>query len=548
MMKKWRLLYSEKVSKEKSKQEILKILFNNRDLDWGKGKEFFKPVHPKNIPPEQVKLNSDNLKAAKNLIKEQSGKGKVIIYGDYDVDGLTAAAILWRTLNQQGVDVVPFIPNREDEGYGLKQKVIAGLINKYKDLSLIITVDNGIVAHEAVEYAKKQGISVVITDHHLAGKTKPDADVVIHTTEISGCGVAWFLAREFGYKKLSLAAVGTIADMLPLTGVNRSFVKYGLKELNRPREVGLRALKKIAGLESGQVLPWQVSFILAPRLNAAGRLNQPLTALRLLCTDNKVQAGQLAVELNRMNRERQQLTEKGLEIAKQENWADSKLLLTSARDYHQGIIGLIAGKLSQEFGRPSIAIWQGKEVCKGSARSVSGCNIVEIIRQAGDILESFGGHEMAAGFTVKTENLKKLENRLQEIAEERIVEELLHKSLKVDFVLDFSLINKDFYRLTKRLGPFGIGNPKPCFVLNQARIVDINTMGDKNQHLKLFLDDPQTAAIERIEAEAVGFGWGDWANKILPGDLVDLVFNFNLNQWNGKETLQLKIKDLRKSE
>jgi single-stranded-DNA-specific exonuclease len=547
MRKKWEILYPQLLTADKSKKEILKILFDNRDLVWSNRKDFFNPPNPKSISPDKVGLDQSTLKQAKELIEAQADQGKIIIFGDYDVDGLTATALLWRALRKQGYDVLPYIPDREKDGYGLKEKSVKKLIDEYKDLSLIITVDNGIVAHQAVDFAKDQGVKVIVTDHHIAHEDKPKADLVLHTTEIGGCGVAWFLAQQFGYHNLSLVAIGTIADMLPLTGANRSFVKYGLKELEKPKEVGLQELKKTAGVDKGELLPWQISFVLAPRLNAAGRLNKPLTALRLLCTNNRDQAKKLAWKLNQINQQRQQLTETGLNLAKQEDWADKKLLITAHADYHQGIIGLIAGRLTDEFSRPSIAIWQGKEMSKGSARSVSGCNIVELIEQTQDLLEGFGGHEKAAGFSVKTENLEDLIAKLNQIAEQEIDRDLLEHQLRVDFEIDFSLIKKNFYQQIKKLGPYGIGNPKPTFALKNSRIVDIQAIGGNNQHLKMFLDDPETPLVERIEAEAIGFGWGDWVNKVMPGDLVDIIFSFNLNQWNGKETLQLKIKDLRKA-
>ncbi len=546
MRKKWQLLHPKKVTAEKSRQEILKILFKNRELSWQDRGNFFSPPHPGDIQPRQVGLNQEKLTQAKELIKNQSNQGRIIVYGDYDADGLTASALLWRTLRRQGFEVSPFIPDREKDGYGLSIKTVKRLISKYPDISLFITVDNGIVAHQAVDFIKKKGIKVLVTDHHLVHKEKPQADLVLHSTKISGCGVAWFLAKQFGYENLSLVGIGTIGDMLPLTGANRSFVKYGLEELKAPSEIGLQELKKTSGIKEGQVLPWQVSFVLAPRLNAAGRLNKPLTALRLLCTNNRAQAKRLAWRLNQINQQRQELTKRGLKLAKEEDKADNKLLLVADEKYHQGIIGLIAGKLMKKYHRPTVAIWRGEKICKGSARSVSGCNIVEMIKQAENLLEAYGGHEKAAGFTVKTKNLDKLIQKLEQIAEKEIDQSMLYQQLKVDFAIDFSLIKKGFYRQIEKLGPFGIGNPKPVFALEKARIVDLQAIGGSNQHLKMFLDDPQTPKVERIEAEAIGFGWGDWIDKILPGDLVDLVFSFNLNQWNGKETLQLKIKDLRK--
>jgi len=544
MKNRWASLYPEKVTAELSPKKILEILLKNRQVEKGKVKNFLNPLSLNKILPSDVDIDKTALKKAVELIKKVGKDKKIVIYGDYDLDGLTATAILWEALWNRGYQVLPFVPSRE-MGYGLKKKAISELLKKHPDLEMIITVDNGIVAHQAVQYAKSKGLKVILTDHHLKESKIPAADAVIHTTEVAGCGVAWFLAREFGYQSASLTALGTIGDLLPLKGVNRSFVKFGLEELSSSQRKGIRALKRAVGMELNQkISPWQVSFILGPRLNAAGRISDPMDSLRLLCTNKRERARLLAENLDGVNKQRQEMMDFGVELAKEIAVEEEGLILAASSDFHPGIIGLIAGKLTEEFGRPAIVLSQGEEVCKGSARSVQGVDIVNLIRQTEDILIDVGGHPMAAGFSVKTENLENLFSKLQRISTQTIKSSDLVAEKEIDFEIDFSMIKKSFYRLIEKLAPFGVGNPRPKFILRGARVMNKQTVGSNNGHLKLWLDDPETPKIERIAAEAIGFGWGAWDERLLQGDLINLVFSFNLNRWNGKETLQLKIKDL----
>jgi len=545
------IIYPKKITKKLKPKEVIGVLASNRGVRKSDLEEFINPLQPKKLTPEMVGLKSTDLASAVSLIKNTGHKKKIIIYGDYDIDGLTAAGIIWESLWKQGYNVLPYIPNRET-GYGLKKKTIESLIKKHPDLELLITVDNGIVAEEEVKFAQKHGLKVIVTDHHLQGESLPSAEAIIHTTEVAGCAVAWFLAREFDYQLTDLTALGTIGDLLPVIGPNRSFIKYGLEKMAKTRRPGVKMLKKISGIPFDEPLePWQVSFILGPRLNAAGRIADPMLSLQLLCTNSQKRALKLAKELDSLNRQRQDMMSFSVSLAEEISLKKNGLILTASPDFHPGIIGLIAGKLSEKYSKPVIAVSQGDTVCKGSARSVPGVDIVGLIRQTKDILIDVGGHPMAAGFSVKTEKLAELFTRLHTVAGDLISEDDLIAEKEYDFEIDFSLINKPFYKLTEKLSPFGVGNPRPTFLLSQARVVNTQLIGNDKSHLKLWLDDPETPKIERISAsakldlaEAIGFGWGDWGPKLSAGDTVNLIFSFNLNQWNGKETLQLKIKDL----
>jgi len=538
--KKWLLLHPKKITKENREEEIISLLLNNRGIEE-------KGFLVDQLDPELAGINPLSLKEAVTLIDQTKKEGKkIIIYGDYDADGLSATATLWEALWQSGFNVLPYIPDRINDGYGINPKTIKKLKKKHPDLGLIITVDNGIVAHQAVELAHSLGVKVIITDHHLPPESLPEAEVIVHSTKLAGSGVAWFLAREFGYQALDLVALGTVADLLPLQGVNRQLVKLGLKELSQTKRVGLKSLMEKAGILGKELSSWDISFVLAPRLNAAGRLAEAIDGLRLLCTKDYHRAKELASQLERINSQRQQLMNQSFEDA-QIKVGDSpgKIIFAADESYHQGIIGLVAGKLVEKFYRPAIVVWRGDGYSKGSARSVAGCNIVELIRAAEDLLVDVGGHPMAAGFTIETKNIEKFAQRIEQIAEEMIKPEDLVPQLKIDFEIDFSLITKDFYQLIRSLAPFGFGNPEPTFLIRNARVVELRAMGKEEQHLKLWLDDPQTPMVERLVAEAIGFGWGEWRDKLLPGDLIDVVFNLDLNRWNGHETLQLKIKDFR---
>ena len=308
---------------------------------------------------------------------------------------------MWETIHAMGGNVMPYIPHRQEEGYGLSIKGIDSVREQY-DPSLIITVDHGITAYKFIEYATLLGIDVVVTDHHVKPDKLPDCTIV-HTTNLCGAGVAWFVAKELGKPDLALAAIGTIADLVSLTGVNRSIVKFGLQEINKTKRVGLLALMQDAGVTPGELSTYDISHVLAPRLNAMGRLVHAMDALRLLCTHKEDKAIILARTLGLTNKERQQLTTdttshafKGL-TSRLQGETLQKLLFISHETYNPGVIGLVAGKLVEEYYRPAVVISHGEEVSKGSARSIRGFNIVEAIKRCSDLLIDVGGHPMAAG-------------------------------------------------------------------------------------------------------------------------------------------------------
>lgn len=555
-MNHWQVLQT--LEKRAKAEEVIKLLLANRQLKKKKEiEEFFSPAQPVNLTAPGLGISQREMKRAIRRIKKAIDEQEpIVVYGDYDADGVCATAILWETLHQLGAQVMPFIPLRKEEGYGLS---LAGLKRMKKELGpvkLIITVDNGITADKAIQAAKKQKIDVIVTDHHLPGQKKPAALAIIHTTQLAGAGVAWFFSKEISGQEdghLALAAIGTIADIMPLLGPNRSLVKYGLQSLRRTRRLGLLSLFQATALDKNKLEPWQVSFILAPRLNATGRLTDAMDSLRLLCTRDSARARGLAQKLNAENNRRQRLTEKASWHV-QETLREplSKLLFAASADYHEGVIGLVAGDLVKRFHRPAVVFSLSEKKAKGSARSVEGFNILQAIRGCEKLLVNYGGHPMAAGLTVEREKLAALKKQLTRVVEATIKEEDLRPVLKIDCQLKLFHLTWKLYEQLEKLAPFGMANPRPVFCSRGLRVTRMKVVGNHGRHLKIQLDDPQTPQVEDVLAfeeapafEGIGFGLGDLAGKIKQGDLVDVAYTLEKNSWQDEEKLELKIKDLR---
>jgi single-stranded-DNA-specific exonuclease len=545
---KWQIL-SKKRKKQKGEYkagEIIKILLANRGLKTKKEiEEFLTPKKPEDLTTKDVGLDSKQLKKTADRIKKAiRKKEKIIVWGDYDTDGICATAILWETLHQLKANVLPFIPRRE-EGYGLRIEKIEEMVKE--GVKLIITVDQGIVACSQVERANKLGLDVIITDHHVPGEKRPKALAIVHTTKLAGCGVAWFLAKYLQAKKktdLDLVTIGTITDMVSLIGANRSLVKAGLKEVQKTRRPGLRALYDFAGLDKKKIGTYEVGFIVGPRINAAGRMDDSMESLRLVCTRDESRGIALAQKIDQRNRERQILTEKTV-IHAREIWlkegGENSLIFVGDESYQEGIVGLVAHILSEEFYRPTIVFSQGKEFTKGSARSIKEFNIIEAIRSCAKILAAHGGHPQAAGFTVETTKVTILKEKLGRIAEKKLKGKDLSPTLKIDMELDLEEVNFALYQQLMKLEPFGQDNPQPVFVSPQVRIVDARTVGNGQKHLKLRLSAP----LSRLVFEAIGFGLGKLLSQLSPEKSIDIAYNLSLNEWNGNRKLQLKIKDIR---
>ncbi|CAN5311551.1 single-stranded-DNA-specific exonuclease RecJ [soil metagenome] len=541
-MKTWQIV-------NKTKKDVIQILLENRGFKTQSEKqEFFKPTHPKDITLKELEISKIEINKAKKRIEEaKKKKEKVIVYGDYDADGITATAIMWEALYKFGLDVLPYIPDRFKEGYGINSKSVEKLKEENPELKLIVTVDNGIVAFDGIKTANKLGIDVIVTDHHqpdFAKASSGKAFAVIHTTKICGSALAWITSREIGIiNGLELAAIGTIADQMPLTHANRSFAKYGLIELNKTKRVGIIALMEDAGIPLRQNLAgpaaYEVNYIIAPRINAMGRLANATDSLRLLCTKDKKRAKELAELVSNTNLERQKIVEKMIISTnkKMKDFTDSIIFLSDT-NYHEGVIGLAAGRLVEEFYRPAIVVSVGEEFSKGSARSISGINIVEIIREHAEMLVAHGGHSGAAGFTIKTSKLELFQKRINKTAKKLLTDEILNRKLKIDCELDFNLINWELTKKIKEFEPSGNGNSTPTFATFGVKIIDIKVLGKDKNHLKLKLSK------ENKFLDAIGFGMAKDFPDLGKGDLIDAAYNIDENEWNGVKSLQLRIKDI----
>ncbi len=518
-------------------RDILETLLKNRGVE--KKQAFLNPP----LPKSEVKIPQKVITRIKKAIKNEE---KIVVYGDYDVDGICATAIVWETLYALEAKVLPFIPQRENEGYGLS---IAGIDNIDKETKLIFTVDSGIVANKAVDYAKKQGAEVIILDHHEKPSAQgglPKAYAIIHTDKLCAAGIAYFFAQALTPKTLSLeptlelAAIATVSDMMPLTGVNRSIVKHGLKTLSATKRPGLKALFEVAGIKTVGV--YEIGYMIGPRINASGRIESALSALRLLCTHDQRKAMDLARKLNETNKERQVMVEESVGHALKNTVVTEKIIVIYDESYHPGVIGLIAGKMTEKYYLPSIVISKKDDISKASARSIAGFNIIEAIRTCEELLVNAGGHPMAAGFTIKTSEIANFKLQIESFAKEKITPELLERTLKVDCEISLDKVNYDLFSLLSALEPYGIGNPQPVFC-SEAEVLNIRTMGAIGQHLKLVIASPISHRTKQ-SFEAVMFNASQWAAKLKAGDRIKIAYSLDLNSYNGKTTLQLKIKDI----
>src|SRR3990170_6263830 len=420
MKKRWEFLNKSEV---RSQESLVETLLKNRNIT--DRESFFNPPNPSDLvtqlPSYLPDLDQEQLQKATERIKIAIEKReKIIVWGDYDVDGICATAVLWQTLYGLGAKVLPHIPDRFEEGYGLGSEKIKKLAEE--GCRLIITVDSGITAVAEANLIKELGADLIITDHHLKPRKLPKAHAIVHTTALCGTGIAWLLASQLSTSEvarsgdsravqlltnsLDLVAIATVADLQPLLGANRSLVKTAFEVLNKLERPGLLALAEIAGLKPGTLGSYAAGWVFGPRINAVGRLKHGIEALRLLCTTDPTRAHQLAQVLNRVNTERQELTVHTFDHAKGLVEGEEGLIVIHHDSWHEGIIGLVAGKIVEEYGRPAIVISQGKDFSKGSARSVNGLNIMDVLRGAGKLLEDVGGPPAAAGFTKKTKKLE----------------------------------------------------------------------------------------------------------------------------------------------
>ncbi len=487
----------------------------------------------------------------------------IAVYGDFDADGITGTVLLTETLSSLGGRVIPYIPHRTDEGYGLSQDAIDRLANR--GVSLIITVDCGARALAEVRHARNLALDIIITDHHSLLEELPPAVAVIDTKQadcsypfkkLSGVGIAFKLAQALllvneqvrlsaahspvdEEQLLDLVALGTVADLSPLLGENRSLVRRGLAKLNHPHRLGISALMEQARVKPESVTASTISYVLGPRLNAAGRVDHAMLSYHLLSTSSPSRAQELAELLEEKNRQRREMMLASLEkarlgVTEQE---DECLLFVTGEDYPAGVIGLVAHRLCDEFYRPAVVVEVGEKESVASARSVEEFDIAAALDKCASLLRKHGGHAKAAGFRVSNENLPTLERALREMASEDLAGLELLPTLYIDAEIPLSSLTPEAFAIIDQLEPLGEGNPEPLLLSPGVEVRDSRAVGD--DHLKLTLSDG------RVVWDGIAFGMGKEAKTLTPR--IDIVYSPQIRTWHDEEQLQLKIEDLRPS-
>lgn len=544
--KEWKILSNLKSHKSELKiNNLIPLLLKNRGLITKKQQDDFLHPNIKKVTPKNVGIKSKELeKAIERIKKAIKEKQQIIVFGDYDVDGIAGTAILWETLNFMNANVMPYIPHRVEEGYGLSQKGIENILINFPKTSLIITVDNGIVANKAIDFANKKNIDVIITDHHTLGKNIPKAYAIIHTTKLCGTGVAWLLSKnlkKYENDHLALVALATVSDLVPLLGANRDVLVEGLRVLQKTKRPGIIEICKEAGIRQEEIGVYEIGHIIAPRINAMGRIAQPMDSLRLLCTKDKLKAKVMAEKLSLTNKDRQQLTFSLSEHAiGSVKGNDAKLLFVAHKTYDEGVIGLVAGKLVESYYKPSIVVAIGEKISKASARSIAGFNIIDFIRGSEHLLINAGGHPMAAGFTVETEKIVVLKKHFEERVGKLISSDLLIRKLKIDCELPLEFVNLDLHQKLQILSPFGMGNPEPVFLSKDVMVANVKTVGRDNSHLKLELKNTSESKVS-----AIAFGMGERLEELRQSKSIDIAYSIDENIWNSKKYLQLRVKDIK---
>jgi single-stranded-DNA-specific exonuclease len=498
-------------------------------------------------------LLPDISQAVSRVYKAVLAREKIAVYGDFDVDGVTAIVILVEGLSRLGAEIIPYIPDRISEGHGLKISALEKL--QAQGVSLVITVDCGVTDLKEVKQAQDMGMDMIITDHHMPLRSLPRAVAVVDPKrkdsmypflDLAGAGVAFKLLQALFHKDsrekwltrlLDLVVLATVTDLVTLVGENRYLVKEGLRELNNSSRVGIQEMVKLAELKPGELDAEDISWVLGPRLNAAGRMNNASTSYQLLTTQSSEEARLLALELEEKNVERQKLTSEVLRRAREKLAAKLHLqvLIEGDESYSIGVIGLVASKLVDEFYKPAIIINLGPELCQGSCRSIAEFDIASALAECHDLLTAFGGHPLAAGFTVARRNLAQLEQRLVKLATDKLGHLELHPELVIDAELPLTVLAGDTFNLIQKLSPFGRGNPQPTFLTRQVEVIECRNFGNQSEWLRLKLKQGN------VTWQAVDFE-SQKKRAEIPSH-IDIVYNLEKSRWNGEEVLRLNLLD-----
>jgi len=475
----------------------------------------------------------------------------ILIYGDYDADGMTSASIVKESLEQLGAEVAVYLPNRFTDGYGPNASVYKYFIEQ-QGISLIVTVDNGVAGHEAIDLAQSMGVDVIVTDHHSMPEVLPDAYAIVHPEHpdadypfkhLAGCGVAFKLAcallEEVQVELLDLVAIGTIADMVSLTDENRIMVQYGLEVLRNTQRMGLQEMFNIAGIARNDVTEETVGFQLAPRLNALGRLDDPNPAIDLLTGFDDEEAHEIALMIHEKNEERKEIVQAIYQEAKAMVDPAKKVQILAKEGWNPGVLGIVAGRLLEELGQTVIVLNLEDGRAKGSARSIEALDIFEALDPHRNLFVAFGGHAGAAGMTLEADNLDALSEILESYVLSQCLDATTKNNLSLDEELDLEALTIDVVKNFERLAPFGMDNQKPVFYIRNFQIESARAMGASNAHLKLKISRGTS------NFEVVAFGKGSLAAEFSQAKGLELAVTLSVNQWNGQTTLQLMMVDTR---
>ena len=514
---------------------------------------FLHPPHPLTFSLEKLGFKNELSTLLSHLSRCKEKKQNVIVYTDYDADGITGGSILWETLHILGFTVYPYVPHRKSEGYGFSIKGIDAVIAQYHP-GLIISVDHGISAREQIQYASDKGVVVVITDHHTKPELVPEAAVAtIHCPLVSGSGLAYITAQDiwkiydpkntllknyFTYDFLALASLGTVADLVPLIGYSRSIAKYGLQAFSHATKPGIKELLVVSGLADSKISTYHAGFALAPRINAVGRLSHAIEAVRMFCTKDVIKAKRLAEEAQTYNTARQKMVDESVEEAyiAIEKTDIPKLITQKNKDWNEGIIGLISSKITERYRRPSIVMTKTEEGWKASARSVKGFDIIAFLRSL-NVLKHVGGHPQAAGFSLLDNELTLFEKNIEKHMD--AIPEPKEKEINWDIKISLSSVSEKLADLLLDLAPFGVGNPTPIFQ-STGRVLFIKMLGKQQQHIKFVLQDGEQ---QTKQLECIYFSPRDTQKELIKtGDTISILYTIEAQYWQGKKQLKCFIK------
>ena len=535
------------------KNKTIDLLVQRGIVNYEMAEKYFRPKLDDLHSPFLMK----NMSLAVEILKKNIKTNKnILIYGDYDVDGTTSISILYLFLKKITNNLYYYTPDRYSEGYGLS---INGIdYAKQNKCSLIIVLDCGIKAISQVEYANEKKIDTIICDHHTPGEILPNASAILNPKQkdcnypfkdLSACGVGFKLVQAYSEKNnipfnsikpfFDLLAISIVADIVPLTGENRIFTYYGIKKLNNNPSIGLKSLISLMK-KSNTISVSDIGFFLAPRINAAGRMSHANKAVELLIEQEISHAQNISNEINKFNLNRREIDQKITKEASEKVLAGNKSTVVYSSKWHKGVIGIVASKLIEKHYRPTIVFTESNGLYTGSARSIKGYNIYDAISSCAELVEQYGGHKYAAGLTVKKNNIHKFISEFENVVCSTIDNEILMPIIDIDMQLKFSEISTSFLKILKQMGPFGPANHEPIFITKNVKIDDIpKKVGKDNTHLKLSLIH------ENFSFEAIGFNMANVFNKIIKYKKFDIVYQIKENNWNGLNSIQLLLKDIK---